>query len=70
MRAKFVPEIDLRKNLDSTPDKDRARLETRATKLIEHATENILCRVSESTWESDIRTDLFGLIREDPLLRM
>jgi hypothetical protein len=68
--TKFVPEIDRKKNLESMSEEDLDRLKTRAERLQNHATENALSRVSESTWESDIRSDLFGLIREDHLLRM
>ena len=70
LRGKFVPEIDVKKNLESLSEEDLARLQIRARKLLDHAAENTLYKVSESTWESDIRTDLFGLIREDRLLRM
>jgi len=69
-RAKFVPEIDLKKYMESTSDEDLALLYIRAKILSEHAAENSLCKVSESTWESDLRSDLFGQIREDRLLRM
>ncbi|KAF1952880.1 hypothetical protein CC80DRAFT_596299 [Byssothecium circinans] len=68
--GKFVPEINLRKSLASMTEENRARLCVRAQKLYDHVTENTLYQVSESTWESDIRSDLFGLIRDDPLLRM
>jgi len=70
LRGKFVPEIELKKNIESTSDEDLARLHNRAKLLTEHAAENTVYEVSESTWESDIRTDLFGGIREDRQLRM
>jgi hypothetical protein len=70
LRGKFVPEIDLKKNLESTPDDNLPSLSVRAKVLSEHAAENSLYSVSESTWESDIRSDLFGHIREDRQLRM
>lgn len=70
LRGKFVPEIDLRKNVESMSDEERELLFIRAKTLTNHSAENSLSKVSESTWESDIRSDLFGRIREDRLLRM
>ena len=70
LRAKFVPEIDLRKNLESVSSEDLPHIEIRAHTLTTHACENTRYKVSESTGESDIRSDLFGLIRQDRRLRM
>jgi hypothetical protein len=69
-RAKFVPQIDLEKSYDALSEEDQLYLHIRALNLTRHAVENALEAVSESTWESDIRSDLFGRIRDNLLLRM
>ena len=43
---------------------------TRAKILSKHAQENARNKVSEYTWEADLRADLFGKIRDDPRVRM
>jgi len=68
--GKFVPEIDLKENLEKISEDDQLNLYIRAEVLTGHAIENSLYNVSESTWESDLRSDLFGRIREDRNLRM
>jgi hypothetical protein len=69
-RGKFVPKTNLKKSIDLMSRKDIYQLIIRAKILARHSAENELSKVSESTWESDIRSDLFGLMREDPHLRL
>jgi hypothetical protein len=68
--CKFFPNLDIRKYLEQLNGAQKDELEKRSNILEKHAVENQMYRVSESSWEADIRSDVFGKIREDPRLRM
>jgi hypothetical protein len=68
--CKFFPNLNIRKYLEQLNDAQKDDLERRTNILEKHSVLNHLYRVSESSWEADIRSDVFGKIREDPRLRM
>src|SRR6202000_529562 len=78
LHGKFISEIDLKKNLELTPDSDLPSLFARAKILSDHASENSLYNVSESTWESVDQIHQFAVTtyrdfvtkRLEPLLQL
>ena len=51
-------------------ESDRDDLDKRANTLKAHSSQSHFDEVSESTWEADVRSDVFGKVRDDPRLRM
>ena len=67
---KLIPRTDFEENVAALSAEQFERVKVRGMALASHAEENEQNEVSESTWEADIRTDLFGLMRGDGRLRM
>ncbi|OCK83529.1 hypothetical protein K432DRAFT_346972 [Lepidopterella palustris CBS 459.81] len=64
-RNLFVPQLNLDTYERSISLCQKARLYRRADEMMRHARQNADVEPSESTWESDMRADLFGEIRND-----
>jgi len=65
-----LPELNPKQYYLSSSGEEQLEIVARAEILVKHARENTTNKVSEYTWEADLRTDLFGKMREDPRLRM
>jgi hypothetical protein len=68
--SSFMRWSSLETYLAQTSRQYRAELFRRAECLTRHARLNSDLGPSEFTWEADLRTDLFGRLREDPRLAM
>ena len=66
----YLPELDAKKYYLSKAEEDQMEITARARILSKHAQENSYNKVSEYTWEADLRADLFAKMRNDPRLRM
>jgi hypothetical protein len=66
----YLPELNPKQYYLSSSEEKQFEITARAEILVKHAQENTSNKVSEYTWEADLRTDLFGKIREDSCLRM
>jgi hypothetical protein len=68
--CKFCPDLNIPRYRATLPEEEQEQLNTRASKLQRHVVLNASEKVSESTWETDIRSDVFDRIRDDPQLRV
>jgi hypothetical protein len=66
----YLPELNPEQYYLSSSGEEQLEITARAEILVKHAQENTRNKVSEYTWEADLRTDLFGKMREDSRLRM
>jgi hypothetical protein len=68
--CKFFPNLNIREYRERLSDAQKDELDKRAHILMKHAMQNQVEKVSEPSWEADVRSDVFGKIREDLRLRM
>ena len=68
--CKFFPDLDIPKYRERFDDAQKDELGKRAMTLERHAAQDRIDQASESSWEADVRSDIFGKIREDSRLRM
>ena len=66
----FFPDLDIVRYREKLSAEEKTQLDARASKLHRHAMMNASEKASESTWETDIRSDVFDRIRDDPQLRL
>ncbi|KAH8648176.1 hypothetical protein BGZ60DRAFT_437732 [Tricladium varicosporioides] len=66
----FLPNPNIRGYRERLTEKERDDLDQRADKLKRNSVQSYFDEVSESTWEADVRSDVFGKIRDDSRLRI
>ncbi|KAK0101801.1 hypothetical protein ONS95_006951 [Cadophora gregata] len=66
----FVPNLDIPEYHKTMTNAQQKTLDERVDTLVRHATQCFVDKVSEATLEADVRSDVFGYIREDRSLRI
>ena len=66
----FFPELKIAEYLLHLGEDKWPSINRRANTLSFHSNQNIIEEVSESSWEADVRNEVFGEIRADLKLRM
>lgn len=70
MFCKFCPNLNMAEYREGLSEEQKDDLDRRADTLKRHSAQNHGERVSESSWEADVRADVFGKIRADSRLKM
>jgi len=66
----FLPNLNIREYREQLTEDEQNDLDQRAQTLEKHSAQSYFDEVSESTWEADVRNDVFGKVRDDSRLRM
>lgn len=66
----FFPELKIAEYLLHLGEDKWPSINRRAITLSFHSNQNMIEEVSESSWEADVRNEVFGEIRADLKLRM
>jgi len=66
----FLPNQNVHEYREQLTENEKNDLDQRADTLRRHSLQSYFDEVSESTWEADVRSDVFGKVRDDARLRM
>lgn len=68
--CKFLQNLNIPEHREQLTENEKDDLDRRADTLQKHSVQSYVDEVSESTWEADVRSDVFGKVRDDQRLRM